>query len=58
MLNPWAAASLKEGPEKILTVHKSGISGELKRWHDGEMVHRWVAVSLLGAEKRFKKVKG
>ncbi|MDI6890605.1 MAG: transposase, partial [Thermodesulfovibrionales bacterium] len=82
MLNPSAAASLKEGLEETLMIHKLGISGQLRKtlsstnviessfslvgsamdrvrkWHDALMVHRWAAVSLLEAEKRFKKVKG
>lgn len=81
-INPSAAASLKEGLEETLTIHKLGIRGELKKtlsstnvvesafsvagmimdrvkkWRDGEMVHRWGAVALLYAEKKFRKVRG
>jgi putative transposase len=30
----------------------------VKRWKDGEMVHRWTAAGMLAAERSFRRVKG
>jgi transposase-like protein len=30
----------------------------VKRWHDGDQIERWVASGLLMAEDQFRKVKG
>jgi len=30
----------------------------VKRWRDGQMVCRWVAVGMLNAERSFRRVKG
>src|SRR5215470_14104198 len=34
------------------------VTGNVKRWKNGNMVVRWMAAALLEAEKRFRKVKG
>ena len=33
-------------------------TGRVSRWRDGSMVKRWVASSLLDAEKRFRRIFG
>lgn len=77
-----AAASLREGLEETLTVHKLGLPYSLtrsltttnaienlmssirhtccnvKRWRDGSMVKRWVALSISTAEEKFRRIKG
>ncbi|MEW6117266.1 MAG: transposase [Nitrospirota bacterium] len=81
-LNPSAAASLREGLEETLTVHRLGITGLLRKtlcttnpiescfsmtraitgrvkwWRNGEMVHRWAVAALLRAEMKFRRIKG
>jgi transposase-like protein len=81
-LNPSAAASLREGLEETLAVHRLGITGLLrktlcttnpiescfsvtrvitgrvKRWRNGDMVHRWAVAALLRAEMKFRRIKG
>jgi len=34
------------------------VTGNVKRWRDGSMVVRWVVTALIGAEKKFRRVKG
>ncbi len=34
------------------------VSRGVKRWKDGKMVKRWIAVGMLEAEKQFRRVKG
>jgi len=77
-----AAGSLEEGMEETLTVHKLGLSGELKRilcstntiesmfsmarrfkrnvkkWKGSTHIERTVVVTLLEAERRFKRMRG
>jgi len=36
----------------------SRVSGNVKRWRDGDMRRRWCAAGLLVAEKKFRRVKG
>jgi putative transposase len=77
-----AAASLLEGNTELLTVHRLGVEGALrrsllstnciesmfstaryltrnvKRWQGEEQMERWLAASLLGAEKTMRRVPG
>ena len=81
---PDAAASVREGLEETLTVHKLGLSQTLrktlattnpienmngtirrvsrnvKRWHPGpsQMIKRWVALGVVEAQGRFRRIKG
>lgn len=81
-LSEPAAASLEEGMEETLTVHKLGLSGDLKRifsstnciesmfsmsrrykrnvkkWQGSSHIERTVVVTLLEAERRFRRVRG
>lgn len=81
-LSEPAAASLEEGMEETLTVHKLGLSGDLKRilsstnciesmfsmsrrykrnvkkWKGSSHVERTLVVTLLEAERRFRRVRG
>ena len=34
------------------------ITRNVKRWRDGDMVHRWVAMAIEEAETKFRKIKG
>jgi transposase-like protein len=34
------------------------VSRNVKRWKGGAMVRRWVALGVLAAEKRFRRIKG
>jgi transposase-like protein len=81
-LSEPAAASLEEGMEETLTVHKLGLSGDLKRilsstnsiesmfsmsrrykrnvkkWKGSSHIERTLVVTLLEAERRFRRVRG
>ncbi|MGH9779188.1 MAG: IS256 family transposase [Candidatus Acidiferrales bacterium] len=80
--HPGAAASVREGLEETLTLHRLGLTGALyrtlrstnsienlngsvahhtrnvRRWRDGRMIQRWVAMALVEAEKHFHRVRG
>ncbi len=34
------------------------VTGNVKRWRDGQMVLRWMAVGMLEAEKQFRRING
>lgn len=34
------------------------VSGNVKRWRDGQMVLRWMAMGMLEAEKQFRRING
>ncbi len=81
-LSEPAAGSLEEGMEETLTVHKLGLSGDLKRilsstnciesmfsmsrrykrnvkkWKGSTHIERTLVVTLLEAERRFRRVRG
>ena len=81
-LSEPAAASLEEGMEETLTVHKLGLTGDLKRilcstnciesmfsmarrykrnvkkWNGSAHIERTLVVTLLEAERRFRRVRG
>lgn len=43
--------------ESMISVKRTAI-GRVKRWKDGSMKKRWVAVGMLEAERSFRRVKG
>ena len=45
-------------PIESLNSMARDVTGNVKRWRNGKMVVRWMAASLLDAEKRFRRVKG
>ena len=81
-INRTAAASLREGLEETLTLHRLGLFEELgrnlkttngienlmgqvaqridkvKRWHHSPQRHRWMALALLEAESRMRRITG
>jgi len=81
-VNRKAAASLREGLEETLTLHRLGLFEELgrnlkttngienlmgqvqqrivkvKRWHHSPQRHRWMALALLEAETRMRRLTG
>jgi len=81
-INRKAAASLREGLEQTLTLHRLGLFEELgrnlkttngienlmgqvaqridkvKRWHHSPQRHRWMALALLEAESRMRRITG
>lgn len=38
--------------------HTGSLTHRVKRWHDGKMVLRWAAATLLRAEKGFRRIRG
>jgi len=38
--------------------HTGSLTHRVKRWHDGKMVLRWAAATLLKAEKSFRRIRG
>ena len=34
------------------------VTGNVKRWRDGQMILRWTAAGVLEAEKQFRRVNG
>jgi len=80
--NRTAAASLREGLEETLTLHRLGLFDKLgrnlkttngienlmgqvaqridkvKRWHHSPQRHRWMALALLEAESRMRRISG
>jgi len=34
------------------------VTGNVKRWRDGQMVLRWTAAGMLEAEKQFRRIAG
>jgi transposase-like protein len=81
-INRKAAASLREGLEETLTLHRLGLFEPLgrnlkttngienlmgqvtqridkvKRWHHSPQRHRWMALALLEAESRMRRITG
>jgi transposase-like protein len=81
-INRKAAASLREGLEETLTLHRLGLFeelgrslkttncienlneqigrriGKVKRWHHSPQRHRWMALALLEAESRMRRITG
>jgi len=43
--------------ESMISVART-VMGNVKRWRDGSMKKRWVAVGMLEAERSFRRVKG
>lgn len=43
--------------ESIISVGRR-VTGNVKRWENGQMVGRWMAASMEVAEKQFRKVAG
>jgi transposase-like protein len=43
--------------ESMISVART-TTRNVKRWHDGKMIKRWVAAGMLNAERSFRRVKG
>jgi transposase-like protein len=43
--------------ESMISVART-VTGNVKRWRDGEMILRWTAAGVLEAEKQFRRVNG
>ena len=43
--------------ESMISVART-VTGNVKRWRDGQMILRWTAAGVLEAEKQFRRVKG
>lgn len=43
--------------ESMISVGQ-GVSGNVKRWRDGQMALRWTAAGMLEAERQFRRIKG
>ena len=43
--------------ESMNSVGRS-VTGNVKRWQDGQMVLRWMAAGMLEAEKQFRRIVG
>ncbi len=52
--HPDASASLKEGLDESIR----RVTRNVKRWRDGKMVKRWIAASVLEAQRGFRRLRG
>ncbi len=43
--------------ESMISVART-VTGNVKRWRDGQMILRWTAAGVLEAEKQFRRVNG